>query len=98
MAVVASPEIMDASATNIENRTEEINTLLDSMKNHVGSIGENWIDENGQTFNQKFEELKREMPGYVNRSHAAAAFMKGVSNAYRETVTVNAKAVNGATE
>ena len=94
MAVVASPEMMDSTATNIENRTEEINSLLDSMKNHVGNIGANWTDENGQTFNEKFEDLKKDMPAYVNRSHAAAAFMKGVSNAYREAVRVNSTAVN----
>ena len=95
MAVVASPEMMDEAATKLENKTEEIDSLLNSMKGHVGAIGENWQDENGQTFNEKFEELKAEMPAYVNKAHAAAAFMKGVANAYRETVTINARAVNG---
>ncbi len=94
MAIVASPEMMDEAATKYENKTEEISALLDSMKGHVGAIGENWTDENGQTFNEKFEELKAEMPSYLNKAHAAAAFMKGVANAYRETVTINAKAVN----
>ncbi len=94
MAVVASPEMMDEAANIMENNTEEIDALLNSMKQHVGAIGENWVDENGQTFNEKFEELKAEMPGYINRAHAGAAFMKGVSNAYRETINLNARAVN----
>ena len=95
MAVVASPEMMDEAATRLENKAEELNSLLDSMKSHVTEISGNWLDENGQTFNEKFEELKAEMPAYVNKAHATAAFMKGVANAYRETVTINAKAVNG---
>ena len=93
MAIVASPEAMDQTATNIENNVEELAGLMQSISNHVGNNGENWKDEQGKTYNEKYEELKSEMPAYVDKGHAAAAFMKGVSNAYRETVRINQAAV-----
>ena len=93
MAVVASPEQMDQSAANIEDRTEQINAALEQIKNRVNSIGANWKDESGKTFGEKFDELQREMPQYIDRAHACGAFMKGVSNAYRETVRINQAAV-----
>ena len=95
MEVVASPEQMDASASNIENKTEEINAHLEAIKSHIGSIGENWKDESGKTFLDKFNELQSSMPAYLNKAHACAAFMKGVSNAYREVAVINQRAVNG---
>ena len=85
---------MDATANSIESTIEEINSLLDSMKSHVGNISGNWTDENGKSFNERFDELKSEMPSYIDKGHAAAAFMKGVSNAYRESIRVNSRAVN----
>ena len=93
MAVVATPEQMDQSAANIEDRTEQINAALEQIRSRVNSIGANWRDENGITFGEKFEELHKEMPQYIDRAHACAAFMRGVSNAYRETIKINSTAV-----
>ena len=94
MAVVATPQEMDDAAATIESSTREIDSILNNMKNHVAEISSNWTDQNGATFNEKFEEVKNEMPYYIDRAEATASFMRGVAEAYREAISVNSKAVN----
>lgn len=94
MAVVASPEQMYEAANKLDGTIERINSILDSMKTHVGNVGDNWTDEAGKSFNESWDELKASMPEYINKVHATATFMKRMADAYRKAVEVNAKAVN----
>jgi hypothetical protein len=95
-AVVASPEELDQVADDLYKKVEEMAEVTQQLGQVIkGGIGENWVDENGVTFQEKYDEVEKDIPRYLETGALASGFMKGVSNAYREVANLAQKSVQG---
>ena len=61
-AVVASPEELDQVADDLYKKVEEMAEVTQQLGQVIkGGIGENWVDENGVTFQEKYDEVEKDI-------------------------------------
>ncbi len=84
--VYITEETMESAAQKIRTNAEEILNEMNEVKKEINGISEVWQDENADKYLEQFEELDKQVPGFIAAANNSGAFLTGVVKAYRENV------------
>ena len=84
--ITITEETMESAASKILRGADEIESKFNLIKTEIAGISEIWKDENANKYIEQFEELEKQVPGFIAAANNCANFLNGVVRAYREQV------------
>lgn len=85
--IEVTPEILNTTSKDLSDISRELKECFDRITASIGIIRENWRDNNGREFSEKYEsEVKPKLNAYYEAIMNHSNFISDAEKIYRETI------------
>ena len=87
--IYADPDVIDATATRIENNATDYQRNYDLLYTRAEELSQDWKDADAQAFTSQIEGFKDDFQKMYGRMLEYVDFLRKTATTYRETQEAN---------
>lgn len=85
--ITVTPDVLKQTAEGLSGLSNELKNCFDRITACIEVIKENWTDENGRRFSERYEgEVKPKLSAYYNSIMQHSKYVGEASRIYQETI------------
>ena len=87
-AITVTPEDLRVTAKDLSEISNELKECFNKITASIGVIRENWTDENGREFSERYEtEVKPKLSAYYDSIMTHSNFISNADKVYRDKIS-----------